>query len=270
MVPLGYNTFGRICDRIREGFNDPLAHPTTIDHHRNHTRIDRHHHHEPSMMRDATPLADGADAVPTTRPIAGTRVYVGNLSWSVKWQELKDLMQTVGQVAYADVMLDRTGRSKGCGLVEFTTVEDAQRAIATLNDHELSGRKIFLREDREPESGSIMKIAQRNAPPPRSDRHAAPIASTEPPAKTASLFVRNLPFSVTHEQLRDHFMVVGEVDRAQVSMTPDGRSKGFGTVSFFNAEDAAKAIERLNGTDLSGREIAVLFDRPLSQRERRH
>jgi RNA recognition motif-containing protein len=41
------------------------------------------------------------------------------------------------------------GRSKGCGIVEYTTPEDAQRAIAELNDTELMGRMVFVREDRE-------------------------------------------------------------------------------------------------------------------------
>jgi RNA recognition motif-containing protein len=41
------------------------------------------------------------------------------------------------------------GRSKGCGIVEFTSPDEAQRAIAELNDTELMGRMVFVREDRE-------------------------------------------------------------------------------------------------------------------------
>jgi hypothetical protein len=79
----------------------------------------------------------------------GRRVYVGNLSWQCKWQELKDHMRTVGEVVYADVMMGADGRSKGCGLVEFANPMEAQRAINELNDSELMGRAIFVREDRE-------------------------------------------------------------------------------------------------------------------------
>jgi RNA recognition motif-containing protein len=41
------------------------------------------------------------------------------------------------------------GRSKGCGIVEFATPDEAQRAITELNDTELMGRMVFVREDRE-------------------------------------------------------------------------------------------------------------------------
>eukprot|EP00571_Detonula_confervacea_P011945 CAMPEP_0172304624 /NCGR_PEP_ID=MMETSP1058-20130122/6009_1 /TAXON_ID=83371 /ORGANISM="Detonula confervacea, Strain CCMP 353" /LENGTH=246 /DNA_ID=CAMNT_0013015935 /DNA_START=91 /DNA_END=831 /DNA_ORIENTATION=- len=77
------------------------------------------------------------------------RVYVGNLSWSTSWQDLKDHMRDAGEVQYAKVLQDRDGRSKGCGIVEFTEVEGAADAIEKLTDSELKGRKIFVREDRE-------------------------------------------------------------------------------------------------------------------------
>lgn len=81
------------------------------------------------------------------------RVYVGNLSWSTSWQDLKDHMRDVGDVQYAKVLQDRDGRSKGCGIVEFTTDEGAKDAIEKLTDTELKGRKIFVREDREDGAG---------------------------------------------------------------------------------------------------------------------
>jgi RNA recognition motif-containing protein len=77
------------------------------------------------------------------------RLYVGNLSWEVSWQDLKDHFKSCGRVVRADVPTGADGRSKGFGLVEFAEVEDAERAIVTLNDTELNGRLIFVREDRE-------------------------------------------------------------------------------------------------------------------------
>ncbi|CAM9195112.1 unnamed protein product, partial [Sphacelaria rigidula] len=78
-----------------------------------------------------------------------TRVYVGNLSWETEWQDLKDHMRSAGEVVRADVMRDASGRSKGCGIVEYRTPMEAQTAITTLLDTELKGRLIFVREDRE-------------------------------------------------------------------------------------------------------------------------
>merc|ERR1712032_1445752 len=79
----------------------------------------------------------------------GTRVFVGNLSWNVAWQDLKDVFNKVGEVVRADVWTKPDGRSKGCGMVEFTTPEGATRAINELHDVELDGRLMLVRADRE-------------------------------------------------------------------------------------------------------------------------
>ena len=57
-------------------------------------------------------------------------------------------MRTAGTVNFCNVM-GANGRSKGCGLAEFATPEEAQNAIRTLHGSELDGRRIFCREDRE-------------------------------------------------------------------------------------------------------------------------
>ena len=60
----------------------------------------------------------------------GNTVYVGNLSWDVSWQDLKDHFKSAGHVVHADVMMEAgTGRSKGCGLVQFSSAHDAANAI---------------------------------------------------------------------------------------------------------------------------------------------
>ena len=52
-------------------------------------------------------------------------MYVGNLSWNVRWPELKTHMLQAGRVVFADVLQD-DGRSKGCGIVRYATAEEAQ------------------------------------------------------------------------------------------------------------------------------------------------
>jgi RNA recognition motif-containing protein len=78
----------------------------------------------------------------------GCAVYVGNLSWEVKWQDLKDHMKQAGTVLHADVMEEPNGRSKGCGIVEYGNPKQAQHAIDVMSETELLGRQIFVREDR--------------------------------------------------------------------------------------------------------------------------
>jgi len=76
------------------------------------------------------------------------RVYVGNIDWKISWQDLKDHMKSAGEVAFADIIEEYPGRSKGAGIVEFKIPEGAQNAIATLSDSKLGERWIFVREDR--------------------------------------------------------------------------------------------------------------------------
>jgi len=79
------------------------------------------------------------------------RVYVGNLSYRTTSEELKAYFLTVCPgVTHAEVISYPNGRSKGCGLVEFKSASEAEKAIKELNNTELGTRKIFIREDREP------------------------------------------------------------------------------------------------------------------------
>lgn len=74
------------------------------------------------------------------------RIFVGNLSYETSWQDLKDFMRQAGEVVHADVLINAMGRSKGCGVVEFASADDAKKAMETLNDKELMGRPVFIRE----------------------------------------------------------------------------------------------------------------------------
>ena len=82
------------------------------------------------------------------------KVFVGNLSWETTWQQLKDHMRSVGNVVHADVLKRRDGKSSGAGIVEYESFREAKRAIRELNDTEIDGRKILVREDREGSDGA--------------------------------------------------------------------------------------------------------------------
>ena len=188
-------------------------------------------------------------------PVAAPRlglsrfVYVGNLSYDVVWQDLKDHMKTVGEVVHADVMLEPSGRSKGCGLVEFVTVQDANKAIKQLQDTDLKGRLIFVREDRE-----------------RGDA-AAGGGGAGGSGSNTRLYVGNLDFKTKWFDLKDHFKRLGAVKHADVATEDDGvRSKGYGIVEYESSADADAAVAQLNGTTLNGRQIFVREDREEKRR----
>lgn len=82
-------------------------------------------------------------------------IYVGNLSWNLKDQDLSTLFATYGEVGSAKIVTDKfTNRSKGFGFVEMPNDDQAQAAIAALNGSEVDGRNIVVNESRpKPEGG---------------------------------------------------------------------------------------------------------------------
>ena len=80
----------------------------------------------------------------------GKKLYVGNISFDVSDEELKQAFSEYGEIASATVIKDRqTDRSKGFGFVEFTQDADAQKAKEAMNGKELGGRAIKVDEARE-------------------------------------------------------------------------------------------------------------------------
>lgn len=74
-----------------------------------------------------------------------SKLYVGNLSYNVTEDQLRELFSQAGQIKDVALITDRqTGRSKGFGFVEFATQAEAEKAIEMFNNHELDGRPLTV------------------------------------------------------------------------------------------------------------------------------
>ncbi|KAI6377142.1 hypothetical protein MCOR25_002639 [Pyricularia grisea] len=201
------------------------------------------------------------------------RVYVGNLSYDVKWHHLKDFMRQAGEVIFADVLLLPNGMSKGCGIVEYATREQAQNAVATLSNQNLMGRLVYVREDREAEPrfqgannarGGFGGGAQGGFGGGGGGGGGFPMGGASGPPQGRQVFVNNLPYNVDWREMKDLFRQaarVGGVHRADIHMTPDNRPKGSGIVIYDHPDDANNAIQQFNGYEWYGRTIEVRMDR---------
>ncbi|TDZ29446.1 putative RNA-binding protein [Colletotrichum spinosum] len=208
------------------------------------------------------------------------RVYVGNLSYDVKWHHLKDFMRQAGEVLFADVLLLPNGMSKVgvYTIVEYATREQAQNAVATLSNQNLMGRLVYVREDREAEPRFIGATANRGGfgggpggpggPGAPGGMHPGGFGGGGPGSYSTGgsrqIFVANLPYTVGWQDLKDLFRQAarnGVVIRADVHLGPDGRPKGSGIVVFENPEDARNAIQQFHGYDWQGRLLEVREDR---------
>ncbi len=78
-----------------------------------------------------------------------TKLYVGNLPFKVREEDLMSLFQQAGTVQSVNIIRDKfSGQSRGFGFVEMATQEEAQKAIDTLNGHSLENREIIVNEAR--------------------------------------------------------------------------------------------------------------------------
>ncbi|XP_035666225.1 myelin expression factor 2-like isoform X2 [Branchiostoma floridae] len=85
-------------------------------------------------------------------------VYISNIPYEMKWQDIKDLFRDkVGEVTYVEMFTDMDGKSRGCGIVEFKDKDVAKKAVDNLHKHQINGRNIIVRED---SSGELQRRAR--------------------------------------------------------------------------------------------------------------
>lgn len=242
------------------------------------------------MATSGRPSPDGRPVPPRdTR----TQLFVGNLPYRVRWQDLKDLFRRAGTVLRADVSLGPDNRSRGYGTVLLATAEDAGRAVDMFNGYSWQTRILEVRPDRLPPdldnplanvpiptiTGPASSPANPLLPPivhgpsSQSNLHKRSddfdigsllgINDLVPASNSIgrSLFVGNLPFHCQWQDLKDLFRQAGTVVRADVALGPDGRSRGFGTVIFASEVDAERARKIFNGYEYNGRILKVHVDK---------
>ncbi len=145
--------------------------------------------------------------------------------------------------------MDRnTGKSRGFGYVEFSTTEAVEAALK-LNGKEIDGRPI-----------NVDKSTPRG---PASPDKRAKAFGDAPSAPSSVLFVGNVSFDASEDDLWELFADYGQVNSVRLPTDRDsGNPKGFGYVEFDSNESAKKAYEACNGQDVKGRNIRLDYSQP--------
>eukprot|EP00753_Platysulcus_tardus_P008359 PLAT15918.1.p1 GENE.PLAT15918.1~~PLAT15918.1.p1 ORF type:complete len:423 (+),score=210.50 PLAT15918.1:72-1340(+) len=168
---------------------------------------------------------------------AGKKVYFGNLPYSATWRELKDLARNVGNAVYATVPVGRDGRSRGYGLVEYETAEEAAAAISTLDGTDYLGRALHVRYDR--------PATSRRAPARRTRAAAG-----------AAVLVTGLDPATEWKTVKDAMRSAGDVAFVDIVRT-GGYPSGSAVVQFGSVEAAQTAVDELNGTEIDGNVVTL-------------
>uniref|UniRef100_A0A1A9Z413 RRM domain-containing protein n=1 Tax=Glossina pallidipes TaxID=7398 RepID=A0A1A9Z413_GLOPL len=170
-------------------------------------------------------------------------VFCMQLSQRVRARDLEEFFSSVGKVR--DVRLitcNKTKRFKGIAYIEFKEPESVALALG------LSGQRLL---------GIPISVQHTQAEKNRI-ANAVPVFTPKNHTGPMRLYVGSLHFNITEEMLRGIFEPFGKIDSIQLIMDSEtGRSKGYGFITYHNAEDAKKALEQLNGFELAGRPMKV-------------
>ncbi|CAL0319052.1 unnamed protein product [Lupinus luteus] len=167
-----------------------------------------------------------------------TKLYFGNLPYSVDSAQLAGLIQDYGSAELIEVLYDRsTGRSRGFAFVTMSCIEDCNAVIENLDGREFVGR--------------TLRVNFSDKPKPKEPLY---------PETEHKLFVGNLSWSVTSESLVQAFQEYGNVVGARVLYDGEtGRSRGYGFVCFSTKAEMESALASLNDVELEGRAMRVFL-----------
>ncbi|XP_009881647.1 PREDICTED: nucleolin [Charadrius vociferus] len=169
----------------------------------------------------------------TDGPASAFSIFVGNLTPSKDYEELKTALKEFFGKKNIEVLDVRIGASKRFGYADFSSAEDLDKALQ-LNGKKLMGLEVKLEKARSKET---MKENKK-----------------ERDART--LFVKNLPYRLTEEEMKDVFENAVEI---RIVMNKEGNSKGMAYIEFKTEAEANKALEEKQGAEIDGRAMVIDF-----------
>ncbi|KAL8141109.1 hypothetical protein V2J09_007130 [Rumex salicifolius] len=172
-------------------------------------------------------------------------VLLLNLDKAIDHKALHDTFSAFGNILSCKIATDASGQSKGYGFVQFETEESAQNAIDKLNGMLINDKQVYV--------GPFLRKQERDT------------ASTR--TKFNNVYVKNLADATTEDDLQIIFGEFGPTTSVVVMRDGDGKSKGFGFVNYESADDAARAVDALNGKTVDEKELYVGRAQKKSERE---
>jgi RNA recognition motif-containing protein len=201
------------------------------------------------------------------------KLFVAGLPDSVTEEDLRGLfLESGAQSAELTLPRDRmSGRPRGFAFVRLGSEEEADRARSVLDGRIVDGRTISVRpfQAEPPARGERPMGGPGMGAPmgggygaPREDRPRREMAGGPAPDRT--LYVGNLPYDATQEEIEVllNELGAGPVARVHLPLDQDGRKRGFGFVTLATAEAANAAIDQLKNAELRSRRLIINLAHP--------
>ncbi|XP_068199497.1 serine/arginine-rich splicing factor 6-like isoform X2 [Antennarius striatus] len=178
------------------------------------------------------------------------RVYIGRLSYHVREKDIQRFFSGYGKLMEIDL-------KNGYGFVEFEDNRDADDAVYELNGKELCGERVIVEHARGPRRdrdgyGSGYSSRSRTG----RDKYGPPVRTEY------RLVVENLSSRCSWQDLKDFMRQAGEVTYADAHKERTNE----GVIEFRSHSDMKRALDKLDGTDINGRKIRLVEDRPRRRR----
>jgi len=177
-----------------------------------------------------------------------TNVYVKNIPEEIGDDDkLREMFTEYGQITSCKLAVDKDGKSRGFGFINFETPEEAAAACEAMNEKVFGEKKLFV--DR----------AQKKNEREKALRDRFEMLKVERQKKYAgvNLYVKNLSDQIDEAKLREEFDKFGTITSARVMVDSVGKSKGFGFVCFSTPEEATKAVADMNTKMLDNKPLYV-------------
>ncbi|XP_007541618.1 nucleolin isoform X1 [Poecilia formosa] len=199
---------------------------------------------EDAPVKPAKRKAEGKKETPPAKKVKsdgeGLSLFVGNLNCNKDFEEIKDGLRKFFSKNNIEITDVRLGMSKKFGYVDFENEDDLNRALE-LNGKKFMGQEVKLDKARSKESSQEGK-KERDA---------------------RTLFVKNLPYSATTDDLKEVFESAVDV---RLPQGQTGSNRGIAYVEFKTEAEAEKMLEEAQGAELQGRSIIVDYVGDKSQK----
>ena len=184
------------------------------------------------------------------------KISINNLPDNYNEQDLTKLCEKFGKIHICNINKGPKGKY---AIIKFFNEQDVKKAVENLNNKEIENKKIYVKEMKDNRHYKYYKHNFQN----NFYFNNPPMMRYEEPFENNNLYVKNIPFTATEEDLRKTFEPFGKItsirlekEISEVKIDNETKklsaNKGFGYISFEKIEDAKKALQSLNGFHMKG------------------
>ena len=188
-----------------------------------------------------------------------TNCYIKNFPNDMTEPRLRSILEKHGIVSSLYFPVKENGASVGYACANFTSPEEANKAIENLHNKNIfNANEVAKEEGLEPEPFYIQK-AEKKQERIDSLKKQVEMLSLEGQRSKRNLYVSNIPDSFSKDEIKNIFLNYGKIIDFKISGGSPNSSKQYGYVCYATAEEACVAFEKIDGTFLDGNKLQISY-----------